>query len=34
MTSSSGPYEQTDWVHLMSYENLPGCPRPGAALLG
>ncbi|MFI1763321.1 hypothetical protein ACH41H_14905 [Streptomyces sp. NPDC020800] len=27
-------YEQTDWVHLTSYANLPGCPRPVCVLLG
>lgn len=34
MTSSSGQYEQTDWVHLASYPNLPGRPNPGRFLLG
>lgn len=31
----SSDYEQdaqTDWVHLTSYENLPGCPRPPVVL--
>ena len=27
-------HEQTDWVNLASYPNLPGRPNPGRFLLG
>lgn len=27
-------HEQTDWVHLASFPNLPGRPNPGRFLLG